>query len=420
MSSAEKLPPWRYRLLLAALSPLLMLHALWRSFKDGGRIYLQQRLGFNLPKINDGALWVHAASVGEVQTATPLIQALGEQYPDTQFLLTTTTPTGYSTLLRLHADHAYVAYLPIDFVTSIRRFYKHLNPTAGIIIETEIWPNLYHLSPVPIAIVNGRLSSRTLRAAQSWGHTVYKQTLQIPELIATRSDTDTTGFISIGASSLSTRTVGNLKFANAADASEALLPLCERPYCLLASTHDDEELQLTRVWFQQRRSELLVIAPRHPERRSAILRQLRPLLQGSDQRIAVRSQNDPIDKNTVIYLADTFGELPNWYAHARAVFIGGSLIERGGHNMLEAAAVGKAVVCGPHTFNFSEEVAALRQHAAMLTGATATECIQNLIRLLDDPDKSHEMGLVARSLLDMHRDIADRYVENLKPVLRHL
>jgi len=250
MNGKHTAPPWRYRLLLIVLCPLLVLHTLWRSRRDGGATFRRQRLGFDLPKLTKKCIWVHAASVGEVITATPLIQSLHQHYPHHPLLLTTTTPTGFSTLKRLHSGHATLAYLPIDFDIAVQRFYRNFSIQCGIIVETEIWPNLYHRTTAPLAIVNGRLSSRSLNAAAGWARSTYHHALQVPELIATRSDSDRAAFVRIGASPETTHSVGNLKFGGATPDLDTMTALCERTYCLLASTHDDEEEQLTQAWLK--------------------------------------------------------------------------------------------------------------------------------------------------------------------------
>jgi len=150
-----------------------------------------------------------------------------------------------------------------------------------------------------------------------------------------------------------------------------------------------------------------------PERSATIERQLQLLTRA----LAVRSRGDGIDSQTRVYLADTFGELPQWYTHANAIFIGGSLIDRGGHNVLEAARVGKPVVCGPHTFNFVDEVAALQAAKAMLAGETASACVAHLIAMLDNPALAQQMGLSAQCVVEKHENVIDQYLGHLQPLL---
>lgn len=400
-----------YRLLLGLLTPLILAHVLWRSFRDGGPLYLKQRLGFSLPTCSN-CLWFHAASVGEVNTAVPLIQVLEQRHPALTILVTTNTPTGFKALQRRISARVQVSYLPLDFRFSIKRFYNHNKPLAGIILETEIWPNLYELAECELAIVNGRLSQRSLRAAEGRAAHLYQITLSRLSLVLTRSQADAEAFVRIGVDPVAVEVTGNLKFAqNRSTSGEAdLMPFVSQSYCLLASTHDDEELQLAREWQRRNRNELLVIAPRHAERGAAVLRQLKPLT----EQIAVRSRGETITPDTQIYIADTYGEMQHWYLHANAIFMGGSLIPRGGHNMLEPAAHGQSVVSGEYTFNFSDEVESLQKENAIATATSCEAIIDQLIVLLDEPELANNRGIRARNLLNRHADIALSYAERLE------
>lgn len=374
-------------------------------------VYLKQRLGFALPH-HGQCLWLHTASVGEVNTALPLIQQLRQRYPTQTLLVTTNTPTGLKALERVVTDNVKTSYLPLDFRFSIKKFFRKNSLHAGIILETEIWPNLFELANCRLAIVNGRLSQRSLRAAEGRAAGIYRATLGHLSLVLARGQTDADAFIRIGADASVVEVLGNLKFAvskmPARETSRAALQ--PRPYCLLASTHDNEEVQLTREWLSRDRDELLIIAPRHAERGPAVQRELQSLT----KHIAQRSRDDGISSETKIYIADTYGEMQHWYQHATAIFMGGSLIQRGGHNMLEPAALSKSVVTGINTFNFSDEVDALKRDDAIAIAESCETIIDQLIALLDNPTQARERGLRANKVMRRHANVAIDYADRLE------
>ena len=410
--------PLRYRALLAALALPMLGYTLWRALRDGGWRYLWQRLGFGLPRLQR-PIWLHCASVGEVNAALPLLDGLLARYPDAPLLVTSNTPTGAAVLARRCGERVRHAYLPLDFRFAARRFLRHCRPRCGLIVETELWANLYRAAAergVPLAIVNGRLSARTLDAGgllRPLLRPALRSCLRNVDRVLARGAADAAGFRQLGAPDERVRVLGNLKFAAAAQPLAATPRPIERRYWLAASTHDDEELQLARIRRELGRDELLVIAPRHPERREAILRQLAPL--GLD--VAVRSRGEPIAADTQLYLADTLGELAGFIAHAELVFMGGSLIPRGGQNLLEPARAGVAIICGPHMENFADELARLRAADALRQVADAAALARLLDELLDDAAQRARLGAAAQALVRREAGVGRAYLEALQPLL---
>jgi 3-deoxy-D-manno-octulosonic-acid transferase len=363
-----------YRLLNLLLFPLTFTYVCWKAIRHKQLRYFQQRLGLGLDGIPKNCCWLHCASVGEVNTALPLLQELHRRKPEQNFLITTNTPTGADIVLRQQQPYLFHAYLPFDWLLSVTLFVSSIKPTALYILETELWPNLFsscHSNHIPIVIINGRLSPRTTEAFK-WVREVLGHLLQLTEHIYARSDADQTAFIKLGANAHKVSMLGNLKYSP--PATQAIeKPKVSAEYVVAASTHDDEELKILQCWLKLERHELLVIAPRHPERRDDILKQLRPL---TDE-IAVRSRNETITSTTKVYLLDTVGELNNWFGNARLVIMGGSFIPRGGHNLLEPAHFGKAVIFGPSMENFEEEARLmLVQHAAVQVESVNALCNQ--------------------------------------------
>ena len=403
-------PPLRYRFGIDLLTPLLLLWVAviaWRQARPrkDARRFMAQRLGYSCPSVAQQPRWIHAASVGEVLTALPLIQAVQHE----SLLVTTATVTGAAVLAQ-HAPEVAHCYLPIDRPAAVARFLDSVKPASGWIVETEIWPWLFASArkrAVPLTIINARLSERTLKGAQRGLAPVYAQALTEVHILA-RSAADAERYRMLGGVNATPATVvGDLKLAAPVDTRSISAPI-DRPYVLAASTHDDEETQLAAAWSGQASSLLLVIAPRHPERGAKLAVNLSPIAGHSIHRRSLRESALATDR---IYLADTLGELNHWYAHAHAVFVGGSLIPRGGHNLMEPARAARAIVTGMHTDNFTETVATLRAAGALQQVDSATEVVNWLISLTQD--QRHTMGARARTAAMADTDLLQRYLEAL-------
>lgn len=407
-------PPARYRMLGLALAPLLAGHALRRAVRDGGRRYLRERFGRIAPGDGPSPVWIHCASVGEVVTALPLLQALAAAGV-APLALSTNTPTGHATARRRAAPDVRVVYLPLDRPRPVRRFLDRLRPRAAVILETELWPWLYAETrnrDTPIALVNARLSKRTLEAPR-WWRALAGFCLQQVAAVLARSEADAAGFRALGAPAERVRVIGNLKLAAAAGRPPAPIAL-GRPFVLAASTHADEERQLADAWRATGADAcLLVIAPRHPERGGAIARELA----AAGHRVARRSRGEPVTADTGVYLADTLGELTGLMAGAELVIMGGSLVPRGGQNVLEPARAGRAIVTGPHMDNFRAETDALADAGALRQADDAKAVVAIAQELLADEDARAGMGRRGAAVLAAGADLAERYLEALAPVL---
>ena len=399
-----------YRSVVYLLTPILMGANAWQAVRAGDARLFRQRLGFSLPRLDSAPLWLHAASVGELIAAEPLIAALRRRYPHIPVVVTTFTATGARVAAeRLPADVRHF-YLPMDWPGAAKRFLRAIKPRAALIMETELWPGLFARiarEDIPLIIVNGRLSERTLNTWR-WVRRLYALSLKSVTAVLARSERDAEAYIRLGASAERVQTLGNIKFA-LPPAGGAMSPVgLGRPFVLAASTHEDEERQLAAVWKQLDQGDhLLVIAPRHPERRDRILQQLRPLALN----VAVRSHKDPVTSSTEIYLADTLGELEGFMAGAALVFMGGSLVPRGGHNILEPARLGKPVLFGPCMDNFQEESRLLLAEGAALQVADAGRLRVVLGQALADPESVRLLGVAAQRVMSSHNDVLERYVE---------
>lgn len=408
----------RYRALIVALGPLLAGHALWLSLRVREPRMARQKFGCSLPPRDDRPLWLHMSSVGEVNAARPLIEALRRRHPELPILVTTFTPTGAATAAERLGSGIEHVYLPLDFRFAVMRFLRAIRPRAALIVETEIWPRLFDAcaaAGIPLLIVNGRLSARTLDRPP-WMRAILGNALANVDRILARSQTDADGFAALGADPARIAVPGNLKFARAAGDTTPPEPIAlPRPYVLAASTHDDEEWQIARAWLASplRATHLLVIVPRHPRRKAAILAQLRPL----GAVLAVRSDGDVVGAGTELYLADTFGELPRFITGAELVFVGGSLVPRGGQNVIEVAHHGKAALFGPHMQNFADERDLLVDHDAAIAVADVGALMREISRLLADRERLRAIGERARRLVEAKGEVAERYLEAIEPWL---
>ena len=397
-----------YRLLNLLLFPLTFSYLCWKAVRHSQKRYLKQRLGIGIGDIPKNCLWLHCASVGEVNTALPLLHELHRRRPEQNFLITTNTPTGAEIVVRQQRNYLFHAYLPFDWMLSVTLFVSALKPVALCVLETELWPNLFsvcHGRKVPIIIVNGRLSPRTT-TTYKWVRKVLGQLLQLTEHVYARSEADKDAFIKLGANKTRVSLIGNLKYSPP-EMTAIRKPDLAREYVVAASTHFDEEIHILRCWMQLGRSELLVIAPRHPERRDEILKQLHSVTDN----VAVRSRDDVIDEHTKVYLLDTVGELNNWFAGAKLVIMGGSFIPHGGHNLLEPAHFGKAVIFGPSMENFRDEARLmLKEHAAVQVASFEKLCEQ-LQHFLMNPDALHSLENNVHEVTSGFRHIVADYAD---------
>lgn len=409
---SEKLAFLRYNLLLfVALLPVFCI-TVFQAVKHKDGRYLLQRFGLGYPRQPGKGLWIHAASVGEVQALLPLIAHLQKLYPNLAIRLSTVTPTG-GKIARQKIPNVSHVYLPLDLPALVKSFVYSINASCGLIMETELWPHLYRaaeLNNICLITINGRISPKTM-TTRTWIRQLYSLTLQKLTAVLAKSELDAERFLELGSNAASTRIVGNLKFAIAADFVPPSKPLnIQRPFVLAASTHPGEEQLIAGAWKQADRGDyLLVIAPRHPYRSAAIVSQLTAFF----DHIAVRSKGDEVTPSTQVYLADTLGELMDFMRDADWVFMGGSLVAVGGHNILEPAMLGKAIVFGPFMHNFSDEARLFLHHHAAVQVQDEQQLQTQIQLLLHDAGKRSAYGERAMLLMRRDKDMVQRYVTQI-------
>ena len=400
-----------YSLLLYLLVPFAILRLLWRSLRAPAyRQRWLERFGFirSLP-VTD-AIWVHAVSVGEVQAALPLVTwlLLERKLP---VLVTTTTPTGSERVRQQFADQVLHFYAPYDLPGAVRRYFKRIRPIMVIVMETEIWPNLFHrcrVESVPLVLANARLSAYSARGYRRFPG-LTKATLRNVTELAAQARPDADRFISLGMDAQHVHVTGNIKFdvqlpdGLRAQAEQLRRQWGEkRPVWVAASTHEGEE-ELILSAFDMVRTRLpqalLVLVPRHPERFDKVA----DLCKRRGYSVARRSDRGMVDSEVAVFVGDTMGELPLFYASADVAFVGGSLVPTGGHNVLEPAALGVPIVVGPHTFNFMEIMRALIVHGGGERVETVTELATVVVRFLEHTKLRDATGSCGRELVERNR-----------------
>lgn len=415
-----------YTLTMYLLTPVILYRLAARGLRY--RRYLsrwKERFGFFPPPGFENSSWVHAVSVGEVNAAVPLIEALMRSYPDAPMVVTTVTPTGSERVQKLFGDRVFHVYLPYDLPASVKRFLDRIKPRFAVIMETEIWPNLFitcRERAIPIVVTNARLSERSLRG---YGpvRPLARRAIRCASFVAAQSPVDAERLRALGAAVSRLAVIGNLKFdmpvpASLADIGEQLRQGWgrRRPVWIAASTHEGEEMPVLKshtAILQRYPDALLLIAPRHPERFRPVVGACRSL--GFTTR--TRSEDEVADDRCQCFVVDTMGELLHFYAAADIAFVGGSLEPIGGHNLLEPAALGKPVIVGPHTFNTEEVAASLIEAKAVLRVESAEQLGAAVIRLLTQEDQRHAMGQAAQAVLERERGAVERTLRIVEQVL---
>jgi 3-deoxy-D-manno-octulosonic-acid transferase len=423
----ERLLRVLYSTALYLLAPITIYHLIWRGFRQPAYLqrWAERYAVYNHDPMHPRTLWVHAVSVGEVNAALPLVQALRRTDPDLRLLVTTITPTGSERVRALWKDEVEHVYLPYDLPGAVGRFLDHYRPFAALIMETELWPNLLfgcRDRRIPSYILNARLSARSLRGYQVLAPLVGRA-LRTVHTVAAQSNADARRFVRLGAHEQQALEVGNLKYdVNVPDSVAQFAIECRahvpgRPVWIAASTHEDEEADVIAIHRRLRAAFpdlLLFWAPRHPERFRAVAEQAR----SAGWQVSTRARGGWPQRDDAVFVVDTLGELVNFYACADVAFVGGSLQAIGGHNLLEPAATGTAIVTGPHLHNFAEIAHRLERAGALKIGADAEAVGRDVAALLGDPQARARMVQAGHALIETGRGALARTLALLEPVLR--
>lgn len=424
-----------YTLVLYLLTPLILYRLAFRGLRARGYFSRWfERFGFFPDSGIRSSIWIHAVSVGEVNAAAPLVDALRQRYEGHSFVVTTVTPTGSDRVRQLWGDQVFHVYLPYDLPGAVRRFLRRIRPSVAVIMETEIWPNLFRecdKSQIPVLIANARLSRKSL---DGYGpvRPLVRAAVRSARFIAAQSQLDAERFLALGAHPERVRVVGNLKYDM--HVPDSLKPNArqwreqwgsQRPVWIAASTHEGEELPVIEAHSHLLRrfpDALLLVAPRHPER----FRPMVQLCRSYGFLTACRSEDTMAGPDTQCFVLDTLGELVPFCAAADVAFVAGSLDPIGGHNVLEPAALGIPTIVGPNTFNFTEVTELLIDHGACVRIEDAEDLAAVLRRLLGQPELCQQMGQAAITVVENERgavqrtlDIVHRTLAGKAPVTQH-
>jgi 3-deoxy-D-manno-octulosonic-acid transferase len=409
-----------YTALLYVAAPVVFALTAWRGIRDPAyRDRLGERFGLTRLRGDGSAIWVHAVSVGEVQAAAPLIRALRQRHPQRTLIVTTTTPTGAQRVRALFPGTVRHAYLPYDLPGAVNRFLDRVRPQHAIVMETEVWPNLYRACArrgIPIALASARLSEKSVRRYRRFAG-VFGPALR-DLAIGAQTQADAQRFIAIGANPSRVHVTGNIKFdievpaqVQADGAALRSASFAGRKVWVAGSTHageEDEVLEAHRRVLKLHPDALLILVPRHPNR----FDQVRTWLDDSSMRFVSRSRQERVNAGIEVLFADTLGELLMLYAAADVAFVGGSLVPLiGGHNLLEPAALAKPILTGPHHANGQDIAQLLLADGAAQEVRGADDLAAAVAKLFAHPERRKEMGEKAQAVVASNRGALARAME---------
>ena len=401
-----------YHTLTYILLPFLVLFWFAKSLLNKSYLdRLTQRFGFGYPKLNSGSIWIHAVSVGEVQASIPLVNELRQHYPYKEIIITTVTPTGSKQVKNIFKDAVRTSYIPFETNFAIKNFFNSIKPSVALIMETEIWPNLYKecgSRGIPLILVSARISEKSLINYKRF-LPLFRDTLSHGILIAAQSQIDADRFLALGASKDRTWIMGNIKFdfklpeeilTKAKIYRSKIFP--RRHIWIAASTHEHEEeiiLEAHKNISKKIENLLLILVPRHPERFAKITQ----ILKEDNWIYSKKSDDQDIPESCQVLLIDTIGELLFFYACSDVAFVGGSLLPVGGHNLLEPAAIGLPIITGAHTFNQKEMTDRLTQVDALRIVHNANSLSSDVIFFLTNTEESKNAGQRGKLIVESNK-----------------
>jgi 3-deoxy-D-manno-octulosonic-acid transferase len=403
-----------YTLFLQLVLPFFLLRLWWRGRREPGyRDSVAERFGAYETDVKPKMIWIHAVSVGEARAAAPLVRALQELLPDHGLLLTCTTAAGRETLKQVYGESVFTAYLPYDYPHAIQAFLEHFRPRLGVLMETEVWPNLVAVcaeNAVPLLLANARLSEKSARGYRRlrW---LAEPAFRSLAAVCAQSAGDAERLASLGARQI--EVTGNLKFdvepaSHQLEAGRAWRAALDRSVLLLASTREGEEKLLIDALPSWDGKLLVVVVPRHPQRFDEVAQ----LAQ------ARRSLGEEARAEHRVYLGDTMGEMAFYYGACDVALIGGSFVPAGGQNLIEALAAGAPVVIGPSVYNFAQATQLALEAGAAVQAPDARSGIREALRLLKEESERRSMGEAGMRLCESHRGATERHVAVCRRLLK--
>jgi len=401
-----------YTVCLRLALPFILARLWLRGRRERGyREAVTERFGIYATPKPGKLIWVHAVSVGEVRAAAPLVRALQELLPDHRILLTCTTAAGRDTLQQLYGETVLAAYLPYDFPESVQGFLEHFTPRLGVLMETEVWPNLLAgcaQRGVPVLLANARLSEKSARGYRRW-RALSAPAFRVLAAACAQSAPDAERLRALGARHV--EVTGNLKFDSEPDAAQlaagrAWRAALGRPVLLIASSREGEETLLLQA-LPENEKILVVVVPRHPRRFDEVA-------QWAQSRRTLQPAPAPAHR---VYLGDTMGEMAFYYGACDVAVIGGSFAPLGGQNLIEALAAGAPAVLGPSMFNFAEATRLALEAGAAIQASDAATAMGEAVRLIDDSQKREMMGRAGKTLCAEHRGATQRHLDVCRKLL---
>lgn len=416
-----------YTLVLRLAMPVILLRLLWRSKRQPAyRHRWNERLAwFSTPEMKPG-LWLHAVSFGESIAAIPIIKYFLESHPGFPITVTNMTPTGSELIRATFAERVFNVYAPYDLPGILRRFIKKINPKVVVIIETELWPNMLHelkKQNIPAVLANGRLSARSA-ANYKKIKSLTKSMLNSFTTLLVQTDVEAKRYIDLGCSPEKIQVTGSIKFdvsvpETLAESTKLLRKKLgeNREIFIAASTHAGEEEIILDAFVAAKKEIpdlLLVLVPRHPER----FEQVAKLCLAHDYKVVKRSSHQPCDSDTDIFLGDTMGEMFLFYSVADVAFVGGSFVPVGGHNVLEPAALAKAIIVGSHMENFLHITNLLKQANGIRQVNDIETLVKSIIQLIQIPSLRRELGFNAEKVVAANRGALAKHLEVIETLIK--
>lgn len=436
---------WLYRFLLFLAFPLIA-YSGWKRCRKADIQARQEndyapipqcfraRFGWNTPSFQKGGIWIHAVSVGETRSIFPLLTELNAQYPNLPITLTSGSTQGAQQALRFAPVSVQHQMIPYDYPGAVQRFLDNVAPKLVIMVETEIWPNLYqacHDHQIPLVLANARIKEKSFQAYRKWGGRLIANALNQTHLIVSQFKADTDHLIALGANKNRIQQLGNLKsdihipldLAENAQAWRKDAQSDNRFIWVAASTHgpvkegqaSEEALMLSahQTLLKSTPDALLILVPRHTDRFTEVGK----LLEQSGLNVAVRSRGERVTADTQVYLADTIGELMLWFQVSDAAFVGGSLVPFGGHNILEPAALGKPVLSGQYHMNLQALYDTFNDDNAISIADDEIQLGEQLVLFAQNPEQRQQYAQRAHACFKKQSGALPRFMDAIKPFL---
>ena len=415
-----------YTVLIILSLPFALLRILLKDTESSSwKRKLKNQLGY-VPKISGKVIWLHCVSVGEFNAAKPLIEKIFIKFPLHQVVISTTTITGSTAVENFYKEQVIHCFFPFDIPFIINSFVKKINPVVCILLETEIWPNLITKlknKNIPIMLVNARLSDRSFKKYNKFSSKLVSSSLNRLSIICSQNESSSKRFISLGANNKNIITTGSLKFDSNESTNRKTVQTLknitgDRKIVVFASTREGEELQIIKSYLalKSKFSALLLIIPRHPERFNEVFN----IAKDNGLNVKRRSLGDHCEENTDILIGDSMGEMMSYYSISDIAFIGGSLSNNGGQNMLEAASLSKPIIFGPSLFNFEEISKKLLDDESAIKVNSSDELMKSISDLLLDDEKRKLIGQRARATFENNRGAVAKVFKAIAPHIKDI